>query len=222
LLKHVIITIDGPSGTGKSTIAREVADRLGYFFLDTGAIYRSAAVAIDNAHIDIDDEQSCADLIKNTDFDITHNSIKIDGLDVTEKIRENHISGLSSVIAAFPAVRAALVDIQRSFKHKTSLVAEGRDTGSIIFPDADIKIYLDASPEIRAQRRHKELNSKGIDISYDRVFSDIQDRDRRDSTRSTAPLTIPEHAIVVNTTHLVKDAVSELVLRIIYKKLADK
>lgn len=221
-MKNIVITIDGPAGTGKSTIAQKVATELGYLYLDTGALYRAAALAIDAAGIDIHDGDACGRIVAGTKIDITENGIKVDGTDVTSAIRTSHISELASKIAVHSQVRKALLEIQRSFGKKHPVVAEGRDTGSVVFPDALIKIYLDASVSERARRRYMELNSKGIDIPYDQILKDVQIRDNRDKTRAESPLVVPEHAIVVNTTHLDINGVVQKVIDVIQKKLTYK
>ena len=143
------------------------------------------------------------------------------GIDGTQAIRSHHISFLSSRIAVHPQVREALLSLQRSFREKSPLVAEGRDTGSVVFPDADAKIYIDASTEERARRRHEELAEKGSDISYEKVLEDLKERDQRDASRDIAPLVVPEHAVVVDTTHLKIDEVISQVMEVIQEKLAD-
>ncbi len=221
-MKHITITIDGPAGTGKSTIAQEVAKRLGYLYLDTGALYRAAALAIDDAGIDVSNDTQCGKIASQAKISFTGTAIELNGKDVTSLIRTSRMSSLASQIAVHPSVRKALLAIQRSFKEKKSLVAEGRDTGSVVFPDAQIKIFLDASVNERAKRRHKELLAKGISITYDEVLNDVKARDNRDSTREISPLVIPEHAIVVDTTHLDITGVAQKVLEVIQEKLADK
>jgi cytidylate kinase len=220
-MKHVVITIDGPAGTGKSTVAREVARRLGFVYLDTGALYRAAAFAVDHAGGDIDDDRSSAGVVERTDIDLTTEGIFVNGSDVTREIRTARISTLSSRVAVHPSVRKSLLDLQRSFRDKNSLVAEGRDTGSVVFPDADMKFYLDADPEERARRRYEELTSKGGDISLEQVLNDQKERDQRDATRDEAPLVIPQHAIVVDTTHLDIQGVTDKVLETIRARLTN-
>jgi cytidylate kinase len=215
------ITIDGPAGSGKSTVAREIARRLGYMFLDTGAIYRAAAVIVEKSGCDIHDDKECASVLAKADIRIASEKIFADGRDVTDEIRSHHISELSSAIAAHPSVREKLLGIQRAFKGNTSLVAEGRDTGTAVFPDADIKFFLDATPEERARRRHSESVSKGSDTPVEQVLLDLKSRDKRDSTRTASPLTIPEDSFVVDTTHLNFEEVVEKILLIINKKLTD-
>ena len=221
-MKHIIITIDGPAGTGKSTIAQETARRLGYLYLDTGALYRAAALAIDDAGADIHDDEQCGTIASEATITFAGDRVELNGTDVTSQIRTSHISSLASKIAVHPSVRKALMNIQRSFKEKHSLVAEGRDTGSVVFPNAQIKIFLDASVNERAKRRYDELVLKGSAITYDQVLDDVKARDNRDTTRGTSPLVIPEHAIVVDTTHLDIAGVVQKVLEVIQEKLADK
>ena len=154
-MKHAAVTIDGPAGSGKSTIARQVADRLGFVYLDTGALYRAAALAVDEAGADSTDGDACAEVVRRAGIGLEHGRVSMGGRDVTEAIRSHRISSLSSQIAVHPQVRDALLDLQRSFREKSPLVAEGRDTGSVVFPDADVKIYIDASAQERARRRHR-------------------------------------------------------------------
>ncbi len=215
------ITIDGPAGSGKSSVAKEIARRLGYTFLDTGAIYRAAAVIVEKAGCDIHNDKECASVLAKADIRITAGKTFANGRDVTDEIRSHHISELASAIAAHPSVREELLGIQRAFKGSTSLVAEGRDTGTAVFPDADIKFYLDATPEERARRRHSESVSKGIDIPMEQVLVDLERRDKRDSTRMASPLTIPENSLVVDTTHLNFEEVVKKILSIINERLAD-
>lgn len=220
-MRHYVITIDGPAGTGKSTVAKEVAGRLGFVYLDTGALYRAAAVAVEDAGGDIEDDASSASIVAGAGIELTTRGVFVGGVDVSQRIRTAHISTLSSRVAVHPSVRKALLNLQRSFRERSSLVAEGRDTGSVVFPDADLKFYLDASPGERARRRHEELTSKGLDISYEQVLEDQEERDLRDRTRGESPLVIPQHAIVVDTTHLDIQGVTDKVLETIRYRLAD-
>lgn len=220
-MKHIVVTIDGPAGTGKSTVAREVARRLGFVYLDTGALYRASAVAIEESGCNTDDDKGCAQVLNHTSIELAGEGVFLNGQDITQKIRSHRISSLASEIAVHPSVRNALLKLQRSFREKDSLVAEGRDTGSVVFPDADIKIYLDASPEERARRRYEELVSKGSAISYEQVLDDLRERDSRDASRATAPLVTPQHAIVVDTTHLSIENVVRIVLDKVRRCLTD-
>jgi len=221
-MKNVIITIDGPAGTGKSTVAREVAARLGYTYLDTGALYRAAAVAIEDAQVNIYDDETCGMIVSNTDIVLLNDRITINGKDVTSEIRANHISEVASKIASHPSVRKALLAIQRSFGQQYSLVAEGRDTGSVVFPDAQVKIFLSASETERANRRYNELVARKTAISYEQVLDEVIKRDQRDTSRKISPLVVAEHAIVVDTTQLDINGVVNKVVEITRDRLADQ
>jgi cytidylate kinase len=220
-MSYRTVTIDGPAGSGKSSVAKEIARRMGYTFLDTGAIYRAAAVIVEKAGCDIRNDKECASVLAKADIRIESGKTFANGRDITDEIRSHHISELASAIAAHPSVREELLGIQRAFKGSTSLVAEGRDTGTAVFPDADIKFYLDATPEERARRRHSESVSKGIDIPMKQVLVDLERRDKRDSTRMASPLTIPENSLVVDTTHHNFEEVVKKILSIIHERLAD-
>jgi CMP/dCMP kinase len=220
-MKTNIITIDGPAGTGKSTIAKTVAEKLGYTFLDTGALYRTCALAVDIRKGDIEDEKECAKTVSGIDIKLEGSKVLLDGIDVSKDIRTNKISTLSSIIATHPSVRNLMLNIQRSFPIFSSIVAEGRDTGSVVFPDADVKIYLDASLEERAKRRYNELISKGISVPLEQVTNDVKERDDRDRTRESSPLMIPYNSTVVDTTHMSLDEVIQTVLKEIKKKLSN-
>lgn len=220
-MKHIVVTIDGPAGTGKSTVAKKVAKALGFTYLDTGALYRAAAVAIEDAKADFEDDKACADVIRQARIEMTNDKVTVDGIDVTARIRSNNVSSLASKIAVHPSVRNALLGLQRSFRQKSSLVAEGRDTGSVVFPDAEVKLYLDASQEERAGRRYEELISKGHNVSYEQILNELLERDQRDTSRDTAPLVIPQHAFVVDTTHLDIEGVTTRILDVIRKHLAN-
>ncbi len=220
-MRHRVITIDGPAGSGKSTVAREVATRLGFTFLDTGALYRAAAIAVHEAGVNGEDDKSCDEILKQTRIAISGSRILLDGRDVTEEIRTPLISDLASSIAVHPSVRRKLLGIQRSFAGRTSVVVEGRDTGSVVFPDADLKIYLDADPQERARRRHAELLIKGSETGMKKVLSDLINRDQRDGARIVSPLVIPEYAVVVDTTHLSLGEVVEKILSLVRDRLTD-
>lgn len=226
-MNHHIVTIDGPSGTGKSSVARQVAQKTGFLFLDTGALYRAAALAIEEAKGDPDNQIECAGIIGKTSIEIKNGCVWVNKRDVTSQIRMHHISGLASRIAIHPEVRATLTGIQRSIASNTNIVAEGRDTGSVVFPHANIKIFMDADARERALRRYRELTTRkkettaqeitAQETTYDAILKAIKDRDKRDSTRSVAPLIIPEDAIVLDTTDMSLKEVVEQIIGIIKK-----
>lgn len=211
-----IITIDGPSGVGKGTLTRRLAQHFGYSVLDSGAIYRLAGLHVKNKGVDINNEKVVADTLQdlNIRFEVstTETRAYLDGKDVNEIIRSETIGMLASKIAAYPLVREALMQKQRDFAKGKGLVADGRDMGTLVFPDAQYKIFLDASIDIRAQRRFDELKNKGIDASYDKIHSDLAKRDHQDRNRSVAPLIPAEDAFILDSSTLDADAVMEAVL----------
>jgi cytidylate kinase len=188
-----VITIDGPSGSGKGTIARRVAEALGFHMLDSGALYRLVALAAEDACISLHNADRLADLARSLDvrFDSDEHGeerVWLDGEDVTARLRSEQTGAGASTVAQIPAVREALFERQRAFCRPPGLVADGRDMGTQVFPDAALKIYLTASAEERAKRRHKQLKDKGLDVSLAALSRDIENRDRRDSERTVAPL----------------------------------
>jgi len=212
-----VITIDGPSGSGKGTIARRVASQLGWHLLDSGALYRLVALAAEKRSVRVDDERAMAALALdlNVVFGSDDNGderIWLDDDDVTGEVRTEECGAGASKVAAVQAVRDALLYLQRSFRQAPGLVADGRDMGSHVFPDAVAKIFLTASPEDRAIRRHKQLKDKGIDVSLPALSRDIADRDRRDSERSVAPLRPAENARVLDSSGKSIEAVTQTVL----------
>ncbi len=200
----MIIAIDGPAGSGKSTIAKMIARELGFTYIDTGAMYRAVALKIKRLGINPDDPESVLEVLKNTQIDLkpSEKGVKVflDGEDVSDKIRTEEIGKIASKIARHKKVREILVQMQRDLgKRAKNAVIEGRDTGTVIFPDADIKFFLTASAEVRAERRYKELKEKGFDVSYDRILSEVKERDRLDKTRKESPLKPAEDAIIIDT-----------------------
>ena len=201
--QKLIIAIDGPAASGKSTAAQRLALRLGYIYLDTGAMYRACALQAQISGVSLEDEDAVAAMLKDIDVRIEtsgeKNVILLGGKDVSEDIRANAISKLSSDISALPAVRYLMVELQRQMGAKGGVILDGRDIGTFVFPDADIKFFLTASPEIRARRRWLELQKKGINKEYDEVLRELEERDRNDAGRALAPLSIAEDAIVIET-----------------------
>ncbi|SNZ07154.1 cytidylate kinase [Persephonella hydrogeniphila] len=219
----MIITIDGPAGSGKSTIAKMIAKELGFTYIDTGAMYRAVALKIKRKGIDPDDIRSVLKTLKETDIDLrpSENGVRVllDGEDVSDLIRTEEIGKIASKIARYPEVRKILVQMQRSLGEKAkNAVLEGRDTGTVIFPDAEIKFFFTASPEVRAERRYKELKEKGINVSYVDILKEIKERDFLDETRKDSPLKPADDAIVIDTTGKSLSQVFQEVLQIIKEK----
>ncbi len=207
-----IITVDGPTASGKGTLASAVAQRLGYHFLDSGAVYRATALAAMRAGARTDDEQRLAQLATHLDLRFGPGQILMGGQDVTETLRLEEVGALASRVSAFPLVRAALRTLQLSFHRLPGLVADGRDMGTVIFPGADLKIYLTASAATRAERRHKQLISKGISANIDVLRAELETRDARDQTRSVSPLRPAADAMLLDNSALTVDASVDAVL----------
>lgn len=220
-----VITIDGASGTGKGTISQILANRLRWRFLDSGALYRVLALAAEKHSVEFENEQALEVLAEHLDvqFIAQENAVSkiiLEGEDVTDLIRTEKIGNAASIIAVLPAVRAALLSRQRDFRRPPGLVADGRDMGTIIFPDADLKIFLTASPKERALRRFNQLKEKGVSATLDDLIEELQERDRRDQERTVAPLKPAEDAIYINTDYLSVDQVVEKIIREIEQKKA--
>jgi cytidylate kinase len=211
-----VIVIDGPSGAGKSSTARGVAHRLGILFLDTGALYRAVALRALERGIPLDDALALAECAAAARLDLTGSPgdahVYLDGADVSRDIRTPEVSEASSRVAAHPLVRRRLVEVQREIARRGPVVAEGRDLGTVVFPDAQVKIYLDAEPATRARRRASELQSRGIAVSVEDVAAELARRDERDRGREDSPLRRAEGASVLDTTGLTLDQQTERVL----------
>ena len=207
-----VITIDGPSASGKGTIAQLVANKLGFHYLDSGALYRLVALKSLQCRADIDDIVQLTDLARNLDTVFKDQQIYLDGKIVTNEIRSEQCGNLASKLAAYAQVRAALTERQRAFRQPPGLVTDGRDMGSVIFPDAILKIFLTASAEIRAQRRHNQLIEKGISANISDLLQDIEKRDERDSNRSIAPLLQCSDARLLDTSSLTISQAQDTVL----------
>lgn len=207
-----VIAIDGPGGAGKSTIARLVAAKLGITYVDTGAMYRAAAVFLNRRGIDKDDDKSIEKAVSDMNITFSNERVLLNGEDVSKKIRENDVSKMASEYSANPAVRDKLTALQRQMGKTVSLVMDGRDIGSNVFKDAKYKFYLTASPEIRAERRYKELKERGEQIKLSKILEDIKARDDRDMNRKLNPLKIADGAALVDSTDINIDEVVEEIL----------
>ena len=214
-----VIAIDGPGGSGKGTITTRLANHLGWHFLDSGALYRLTALAVMKKQVPPDDKVALGEIAANLDicFETSGRDVRalLDGQDVSDRLRAEETGVLASRIAAVPAVRAALAERQRRFRQPPGLVADGRDMGTVIFPDAKLKIFLTASAEIRAERRYKQLKEKGESVNLTRLRREIKARDLRDKSRNIAPLRPAEDAVIIDSSELNIDEVFNKVVSLI-------
>jgi len=215
-----VLTIDGPSGSGKGTISRRVAGRLGWHYLDSGALYRAVGVAAGWAGLDLTDAPALVRCAFDTRVEFREGPdgelrVLVNGVDATDELRTETAGAAASAVAAIPEVREALKDRQRAFRRPPGLVADGRDMGTVIFPDAPYKVYLTASAQERAERRYKQLKEKGVSVTIDDLLREILARDARDASRAVAPLRPAEDAVHIDTTGLGIDEVVERVLALL-------
>jgi cytidylate kinase len=214
-----VIAIDGPAATGKGTVAKAVAQALGFNYLESGSLYRLVALCALRRGLALDDERALAAAAQGLDARFEGDVVSYEGADVTEILREEAVGAAASKIAVFPGVRGALVAGQRAFRRPPGLVAEGRDMGTVIFPDALLKAYVTASDEERARRRHKQLIEKGNSVTIESLLRDIRERDARDSSRTVAPLKPAVDAMLLDTTHMtIDEAIAQVLER--YRALA--
>lgn len=226
-MKKYSIAIDGPSGAGKSTLAKRLAERLGFLYVDTGAIYRTVGLFAYRHGIDPQNAEEVSARLGEIKIELTYGEdglqqMLLNGENVTDAIREHIISDYASKVSALPQVRAFLLDMQRAFAQRYSVIMDGRDIGTLVLPNADLKIYLTAAPEVRAMRRCTELKERGQNADYESILRDVFDRDARDINRETAPLRPAKDALLVDTTGLTLDQSFEKLLEIAKEKHLDE
>lgn len=222
-MKNRSVAIDGPSGAGKSTLAKRLAQELGFLYVDTGAIYRTVGLAARRRAIDPSDAAGVAAMLPSLVITMGYGEdglqhMFLDGEDVTQAIRENEISACASKVAAIPAVRDYLLEMQRKTAREHSVIMDGRDIGTVVLPQADVKLYLTASPEARAERRYQELLERGQQARFDQVLQEVVERDRRDMEREIAPLRRAEDAVLADTTGLNLEESFQLLLSLIRER----
>jgi len=207
-----VLTIDGPSGAGKGTVASLVAQAKGWHLLDSGALYRIIAVAGLGRGIDLADVASLVSLSEQLEITFADDKVTVDGRDFTDAIRSEEAGNSASQVAALPPLRAAILKLQQDFRKAPGLVADGRDMGTVVFPDAPVKVFLDASAEARAERRYNQLKNKGLGVNLRALLEQIQERDARDRERAVAPLKPAEDAVIIDSTLMSIDEVVTTVL----------
>ncbi|MCX7695536.1 MAG: (d)CMP kinase [Caloramator sp.] len=211
-MNNIAIAIDGPAGAGKSTISKLIAEKMGIEYIDTGAMYRAITLKLINKGVDIKDLQSVKEIVDQTKVELINGRVYLDGVDVSEEIRMPYVSSKVSDVAAIACVRERLVYLQREMAKKSSVIMDGRDIGTNVLKDAQVKIFLTASVEERAKRRFVEMKNKGIDITFEEICNDIRNRDTIDSNREINPLRRAEDAILVDTTgKTIQEVVDEII-----------
>lgn len=207
-----VVTVDGPAASGKGTVAQRVAQALGWHYLDSGALYRLVALCALRDGVDPEDAARLASLAAGLDAAFDGAVVRLRGADVTDALRQEAVSTAASRVAVHPGVRAALLARQRAFRQPPGLVADGRDMGTVVFPEAPVKVYVTATPQERAARRHRQLAEKGIQVNIQSLLRDIEERDARDSARAAAPLRAAVDAVLLDTTNMTIDAAVAAVL----------
>ncbi|MBE6729063.1 MAG: (d)CMP kinase [Ruminococcaceae bacterium] len=224
-MKTIAIAIDGPAGAGKSSLAKAVSSKLGYIYIDTGALYRAIGLAFSRKGIDTDLNCNIEEMLKEIKVDIKFiddtQHVFLNGEDVSDEIRTPTASMMASAVSAKPAVRAFLLDMQRDFAKKYNCIMDGRDIGTVVLPDAKVKIFLTASAEERAMRRFRELKEKGSDATFEEVLADMEKRDFNDSNRAIAPLKPAEDSVIADTTGKTVEESVVMLMEIIKKGIED-
>jgi cytidylate kinase len=213
-----VVTIDGPGGSGKGTLSSLVAAKLDWHLLDSGALYRIVAVMAFRQHVDLYDEKALVSMTSDLHISFDGDAVEVDGKDLSSVIRTEETGAAASQVAVLPAVREAILALQKSFQIAPGLVADGRDMGTAVFPEAKTKIFLDASPQARADRRYKQLINKGLSVNLRDLLKQIEDRDARDRGRAVAPLRPAVDALIIDSTKLTIDQVLEMIMTEIAKR----
>lgn len=215
-----VVAIDGPAGSGKGTVTKKVGEQLGLINIDTGAMFRCVTLNVIEEKVDIEDENRIEEMLDKIEIDMKESGeIFLNGKDVTNRIRENDVNNMVSPVSIIPVVRKKLLDLQRKIAQGKKVIMEGRDIGTVVFPNADVKIYLDASPEERARRRMKQNQEKGINGSYEEVLKNIIDRDKRDMSREVAPLKRAQDAVYIDCSSMSIEETAQEIVKIINKNI---
>ena len=217
-----VVTIDGPAGAGKSSVAKEAASRLGIKYLDTGAIYRAIALILYESEVRPVDDYIMREALDKIKIELRGREVLVNGFDVAGEIRTPMVDELASIYSAVPSVRRALLGLQKEQKNHGSIIAEGRDVGSVVFPDAKVKFFLTASPQARAKRRYSERISNGKDADYDEILKSIIERDKNDSNREVSPLTVPDGAIYLDTSDMTQEEAVNFIIEKVKEALANE
>lgn len=217
-----IVAIDGPAGSGKGTITKKVGEKLGLINIDTGAMFRCVTLNMIQEKVTLEEEEKIKEILKNIKIDLKENEeVFLNGINVSQKIREEEVTKMVSPVSVLPMVREKMLILQREMAKGKNVIMEGRDIGTVVFPKANVKIYLDASPEERARRRVKQNQEKGMESSYEEVLKNIMERDKRDLSREIAPLKQAEDAIYIDTSDMTVDEVVDKIIKIIQEKCKD-
>lgn len=215
-----IVAIDGPAGSGKGSVTKKVGEKLGLINIDTGAMFRCVTLNMIQEKVALEEEEKIREILRNIEIDLKENEeVFLNGINVSQKIRENEVTKNVSPVSVIPMVREKLLILQRKMAEGKNVIMEGRDIGTVVFPNANVKIYLDASPEERARRRVKQNQEKGIQSSYEEVLRSIMDRDKRDKNREIAPLKQAEDAIYIDSSNMTIDEVVDNIVKIIQEKV---